>query len=154
MLTEAGCEITSPITNDGDSASRPRFQRQRAVAVWCERAFGADQAASIPQRAIRMLEEAVEAYQAACSSEDSAELMAHRLIGYVFARPVGTLAQELGGIGVTVLALAEAANLDADVCEVAEFCRVMSKPLEHFAKRNQEKNAAGFEMTAGRAERA
>lgn len=122
-----------------------RLIRQHEVAAWCVAAFGADQSASVPQRALRLLEEAVEAYQAACDFQDfDAKAIAHALIDYVFSRPAGTLDQELGGIGVTVLALAEAANLDADVCEVNEIRRVMSKPLEYFAARNAAKNDLGF----------
>jgi hypothetical protein len=119
-----------------------RLKRQRSVSEWCARAFGADHASSIPQRAVRLLEEAIEAYQSAAGDAE----MAHRLIDYVFERPAGSLAQELGGIGVTLLALAEAANLDAEVEEVREVRRVMSKPLDHFRDRNDAKNAAGFEV--------
>jgi hypothetical protein len=89
-----------------------------------------------------MFEEAAEGAQAAgCDRE-----MAHLLIDHVWDRPVGKLSQELGGIGVTVLALAEAAGLDADQCERDETARVLAKPLEHFAKRNQAKNDAGFNV--------
>lgn len=96
------------------------------------------------QRAVRFLEEAIEAYQAAGGSE----YMARRLVTYVFQRPAGTLAQELGGVGVTVLALAQAAGISADAEEEREIARVLSKPIEHFAERNEAKNAAGFDATA------
>lgn len=102
-----------------------------------------EHALSVQQRAVRLLEEAIEAYQSA--GADVA--MAHRLVDYVFGRMPGALSQELGGIGVTLLALAEAAGLDAEVEEVREVRRVMSKPLEHFRERNAAKNEAGFEVT-------
>lgn len=60
-----------------------RLKRQRAVSDWCAAAFGAGHAASVPQRAIRLLEEVIEACQAA--NVDPA--MAHRLIDYVYSRP-------------------------------------------------------------------
>lgn len=118
-----------------------RERRQHQVHLWCKQAFGRDHALSLPQRGIRLLEEAIEACQAAGGERE----MAHRLVDYVFDRPVGKLRQELGGVGVTLLALAEAADESADACEVAEIERVLSKPLDHFARRNREKNEAGFE---------
>lgn len=117
-----------------------RDNRQLRVSGWVERAFGRDQRISIPHRGVRMLEEAIEAYQATGASIQ----MAHKLVDYVFSRPAGDLAQELGGIGVTVLALAEAAGLSADECEVCEIRRVTSKPIAEFTERNQAKNDAGF----------
>lgn len=117
-----------------------RDQRQTTVADWCAAAFGTDQAASIKQRGIRLLEEAIEAYQA--TGADAA--MAHKMVDYIFARPAGTIAQELGGVGVTTLALANAAGVSADECEAKEVARVLAKPLAHFTARNQAKNDAGF----------
>jgi hypothetical protein len=130
---------------DATSPSEPQEQRdgrQVQVADWCARAFGADHASSLPQRGIRMLEEAAEAAQAAGVRRE----MAHKLIDYVWDRPAGELAQELGGVGVTVLALAQAAKLSADTCEQDEIARVLAKPIEHFAKRNRVKNDAGFNV--------
>jgi hypothetical protein len=119
-----------------------RDGRQHAVHIWCIRAFGSEHASSVPQRAVRLLEETIEAYQAAGASAE----MAHKLVDYVFSRPVGDLAQELGGIGVTLLALAEAARLNADDEEEREVNRVLSLPLEHFTKRNKAKDEAGFNV--------
>jgi hypothetical protein len=117
-----------------------RLARQRNIAEWCMAAFGVEQATSLPQRGVRLAEEAIEAAQAAGAPID----MLHKLVDYVYSRPKGTIAQELGGVGVTALALAAAAGVSADECEAAEVARVLAKPLEHFAKRNAEKNGAGF----------
>jgi hypothetical protein len=122
-----------------------RDHRQARVASWCIGAFGHQHANSIPQRGIRLLEEAIEAAQAA--GVDLA--MAHKLLDFVYARPVGKLDQELGGIGITLLALAHAADLSADDCEERELQRVLAKPLKHFHARNEAKNAAGFNVTGG-----
>lgn len=133
----------------------PRQYRQMVAGHWCVKAFGPEHAGSVPQRAIRFLEEAVELFQAAMYGDDAlppevdAAEMAHKLIDYVFSRPVGHIGQELGGVGVTVLLLANAADLDADECEAAEVARVLSKPPEHFHQRNEVKNAAGFDVTGG-----
>lgn len=120
---------------------KSRSHRQSRVSEWCIKAFGHDQATSLPQRGIRLVEEALEAAQAAGSSAE----MIHRLVDHVYSRPVGELGQELGGVGVTALALAAAAGLDADAAEATEVQRVLSKPLSHFRERNSLKNAAGFD---------
>jgi hypothetical protein len=117
-----------------------RLHRQRSIGNWCVAAFGEEQATSLPQRGIRLLEEAAEAAQA--TGVDLA--MAEQMMRYVWSRPAGALFQELGGVGVTALALAQAALLDADECEAIEVERVLSKPLEHFTQRNKAKNDAGF----------
>lgn len=117
-----------------------RGQRQLAIFELAKRAFAEAQATSLPQRGIRLLEEAVELFQACGGDEDSAL----RLVRFVFARPPGEIGQELGGVGVTTLALAAAAGLSADEEERREFERVLSRDVEEFARRNQAKNDAGF----------
>ncbi len=126
------------MTND---VKTQRDERQATVAKWCAEAFGQDHASSLPQRGLRLLEEALEAAQAA----GVPLAQAHHVVDYVYGRPVGELQQELGGIGVTVLALAAAAGLSAEEAEAREVARVLSKPIEHFRRRNIEKNEAGLE---------
>ncbi len=121
-----------------------RDTRQLAVHNWCKAAFGAAHASSVEQRAVRFLEEAIELYQACGGSSD----MAHQLINYIFNRPVGYIAQEFGGVDVTLLALAQACGLSAEDLGKAEFERVLKKPLADFTKRNQVKNEAGFNVIA------
>jgi len=138
------CEAVLAAYNDGREPPIPtRDQRQATLAEWCAATFGVQHAASLPQRAVRLLEESLEAYQSA--GADPA--MAHRLIDYVFGRPVGELRQELGGVGVCLLALAAAAHESADACEAREVARIQAKPIEHFRARNDAKNAAGFNVT-------
>lgn len=126
------------LSNSGYAVARSA--RQAAVFEWALAAFGEDEVRSVPHRAIRFGEEAFEGMQAAGVSEADAE----RVLRYVYRRPPGELRQELGGIAVTLLCLAAAAGLDADVAERAEVERVLSKPLEHFRERNQSKNDAGL----------
>lgn len=121
-----------------------RDARQKQVSDWCADAFGVEHATSIQQRGIRFLEEAIEAYQA--TGGDRA--MAHKLVDFIFDKPTGDLFQELGGVGVTLLALAAAAGLSADGAEHAEVTRVLSKPIEHFRARNAAKDAAGFNVVS------
>src|SRR5580704_6605978 len=85
----------------------PRDQRQAMIINWARMAFGEAEATGIPQRGLRLLEEAIETFQA-CGGD---EAIAHKLVKYVFERPPGQVAQELGGVAVTVLALAAAAGL-------------------------------------------
>lgn len=128
---------------DATLGSKPepeRECRQRAITTWARACFGDEQATSLPQRAVRLLEEAIEAYQAAGGSRE----MAAELVDFVFKRPPGTLAQELGGVSVCLLVMASAMGRTADGLEVDEVERVMAKPIEHFTARNQAKNDAGF----------
>src|SRR5580692_786925 len=115
-----------------------RNDRQVKVINWAKEAFGEEEATSLSQRGLRLLEEAAEAFQACGRTED----MAHKMIEYVFSRPIGEIGQELGGVGVCVLALAAAAKLSADAEEEKETNRVISKPLQHFRERNTAKNEA------------
>jgi hypothetical protein len=126
------------------SRQPPRDDRQDAVHAWCTAAFGDDHAKSIKQRGVRLAEEAIEAAQAAGVSPQ----MLHRLVDHIYAKEPGELRQEIGGVGVTLLALAEAAEVSADHEEQREFNRVLSKPLSFFAARNEAKNAAGFNVLA------
>lgn len=124
--------------------SFPRDQRQATVFAWAKMAFGEAEASSLPQRGLRLLEEAIEAFQA-CGGD---EAIAHKLVTFVFARPAGTVGQELGGVAVTTLALAAAAGLSADEEECREVHRVLNKPVREFSERNASKNAAGFLVAA------
>mgnify|MGYP001807464006 CR=1 FL=1 len=128
-------------------ANMTRDGRQKAIADWCAAAFGAGHAASLPQRGVRHAEEAIEAAQAAGTPRE----MLHQLVDYIYDRPAGELAQEIGGSALTLLALAAAAKLSVDTEEAREIARVLAKPLAHFTARNEAKNAAGFDVTAGRA---
>lgn len=126
----------------GDPTST-RDERQIRVADWCAAAFGNAHAASVPQRGIRLAEEAIEAAQSAgCDAA-----MVHKLVDHIFAKEPGKLNQEIGGVGITLLALAQSAAISADAEESRELDRVLSKPLAHFAARNQAKNDAGFNVS-------
>lgn len=128
-----------------------RDERQVEVSEWCNAAFGEEQTNNVPQRAIRMLEEAIEAYQSATvgMSADETKKKAHALVEYVMDRLAGNLAQECGGLGLTLLALCQAAGISADAEELREIERVKSKPLAYFKQRNQVKNEAGFKLNKG-----
>jgi hypothetical protein len=131
------------VTTDLDQWARvPRARRQETLVLWAKQAFGDMEATSLPQRGVRLLEEAIEAFQA-CGGD---EAVAHKLVKFVFERPPGTVGQELGGVAVTTLLLAAAAGVSADEEECREIHRVLSKPLREFTERNANKNAAGFRV--------
>lgn len=132
------------VTANAQTHTSLRSARQHRVNAWCAEAFGSDHAASVPERALRLIEEALEAAQAAGINS----AMAHRLVDHVYSRPTGELEQELGGVGLTLLALASAAGLDADHTEQQELDRVLSKPASHFTARNAAKIAAGLSIVS------
>lgn len=124
-------------------ADAKRDELQRRMLQWSIECFGREEATSIAQRALRLLEEAIELAQAA----GVPQTMVEQLGNYVYGRPPGSLAQEVGGVSVTLLVLCAAAGLSADQEERREVARVLSKPPLHFASRNANKNEAGFKIT-------
>lgn len=120
-----------------------RDLRQKRSADWAVRMFGQNTMAP-SERAARFFEEAVELAQA-CSMT-AAE--AHRMVDYVFARPAGIPAQEMGGVGTTLLTLAESFYLSADDCEAKELDRVLSKSADHFRARHAAKVEQGIAQPA------
>ena len=114
--------------------------RRRVAYEWALRCFGYDHVSDVPVRALRNAEEAVELAQALNVPEQKM----HDLVSMVYSRPVGTPAQEVGGQMLTLTILSCTLGLDPDECLDDELSRVLSKSREHFAKRNDEKNALGF----------
>lgn len=117
-----------------------RYHRQLTIGTWAVTTFGSRQARNSKQRALRLLEEALELYQAV----GGPKLTAHALIDHVFGRPVGEFKQEIGGVSVTLLALAAALDVDLDALELKEVKRVLEMPPEKLRIRNEQKNTAGF----------
>lgn len=111
------------ITHQTKQRYGSRANRQRTVFNWALRMFG-ERTRVVHERALRVLEEATELAQAAGVNEDTAR----RMIDRVFFKPKGDVRDELGGVMVTTLAMAEAMNLDADDLERNEIERVMAKP--------------------------
>lgn len=121
--------------------------RQDSVADWLSRAFENRVPAHLRghERALRVLEEALELAQAEGVAFDAAA----RLQAYVYARPVGDAAQEVGGIRIALLAYAVEKGLSADRAEQAELAHVLAKPLEAVRERAREKHSAGVSFFAG-----
>ena len=115
---------------------------------WGVRAFGEDNMDDPRMRALRFVEEAVEAAQAAGVPESKL----HTVISEVYKRPPGNIRQELGGCMLTLRMLIRACTKlvfvenapTAEDLYVEEIRRVLSKSPEHYAKRNQEKIDLGL----------
>ncbi len=92
------------------------------------------------ERTQRFLEEALELAQATGSV--SVEQV-HRLVDYVFQRPVGDVTQELGGAYVSLRALAAVLQRDAGKLGLNELKRIQLPEVQERIRRRQvEKNAA------------
>lgn len=96
---------------------------QERVAPWMGACFTSEIAADTVERNDRFIEEALELIQACGSSRDRA----HALVDYVFDRPVGEKAQEVGGVMVTLAALCLAQGIDMHEAGDVELARVWTK---------------------------
>lgn len=112
---------------------------QGCVVHWVEQSFGPKTAADRKERAKRVLEEALELAQAEGVSANDA----WHLGFVVYSRPPGEPAQEVGGIGVTLLAWGGAANVDVAAAINTEIDRVLAMPTEHWKARHLEKHKLG-----------
>lgn len=96
---------------------------QQRVDDWMQACFGPAISADRTERNHRFLEESLELTQAlGCTREE-----AHQLVDYVFGRPVGEPAQEVGGVMVTLAALCNAARIDVLVAGDNELTRCWQK---------------------------
>jgi hypothetical protein len=112
---------------------------QQLIGDWVLRCFGELSFKNGSERSRRVLEEAIELAQACDLPLEKVIELAH----YVYGRPVGEVPQELAGLSMTLLALAESYGLDLAQIQKAEIERVLSLPVEHFKKRLALKVAAG-----------
>ena len=96
---------------------------QARVQPWMMACFGAEISADGAERNHRFLEESLELVQACgCTASE-----AHQLVDYVYGRPVGERAQEVGGVMVTLAALCLAQGLDMHAAGETELSRIWTK---------------------------
>ena len=118
----------------------------RLACEWAVRSFGRDHVANAPTRALRILEEAAELCQAFQVPQEIVDLCTKT----VYSQPPGYPVQEIGGVLLTTNILCAAlGNVEPDDVLEMELARVLAKPPEHFAKRNQEKVDAGLNVPQG-----
>lgn len=110
----------------------PIFQNK--VVRWCKEAFGEKDARDKRMRALRFIEEGLELVQATGLSREEAK----RVLDYVYDRPKGEIAQEIGGTMVALAALVGAHDLSMYTCGENELIRCWQK-IEHIKVRHANK---------------
>jgi len=103
---------------------------QNAVLAWMLECFGKDSTFDKQERSIRFLEESLELAQACGVTIDQA----HAMVDFVFARNVGEIDQEVGGVMVTLAALCAAMSIDLSSTANAEMARIATRIAEIRAK--------------------
>jgi NTP pyrophosphatase (non-canonical NTP hydrolase) len=81
---------------------------------------------SIRERCRRFLEEALELVQACGISQDEAQA----ILDYVYKRSKGEVSQEIGGVMVSLFALADIVKYDAMECASIELDRIESPEVQ------------------------
>jgi len=96
---------------------------QALVAKWMAATFDEATCKDRMERNHRFLEEALELAQSLdCTREEALQL-----VDYVFGRPVGEPAQEVGGVMVTLAALCTPAGIDLEQASENELNRIWTK---------------------------
>lgn len=103
---------------------------QSRVWSWCIECFQRPDSLSREQRAFRFMEEAIELVQAVGTSREDVL----RLVDYVYGRPPGSDAQEVGGVMVTLAALSQACVLDMEAWGEEELRRCVANTEKIRAK--------------------
>lgn len=118
---EAGYSIVPLFVTPPSVVSDQPFQHR--VQPWIMACFGAEISADGAERNHRFLEESLELVQACgCTASE-----AYQLVDYVYGRPVGERAQEVGGVMVTLAALCLAQGLDMHAAGDIELARIWTK---------------------------
>lgn len=112
---------------------------QERIQQWLGKVFDAQTRNSVQERALRLCEEAIELAQALGTNQQQL----HKLIDYVYDRPVGSVGQEIAGTMVTLVAVACAAGCDLEGVTLAEADRI-ERPeiIKKIQDRQAEKRAA------------
>ncbi len=126
---------------EGGARAWLRSFRQTAVLSWVRDTFGPE-VLTPNERVMRFLEEAIELAQA----QGLAEIHAAALVAHVYSKPKGDLWQEVGGVGVTLLAYCESVGIDADKAEMDEFARVLLIDPAKFRARHNTKADKGLAL--------
>lgn len=95
---------------------RRELNFQANVRKWVVACFGEEIADDLRERNHRFIEEALELVQSTGATREECL----QLVDYVFNRPVGERAQEVGGVMVTLAALCSARPVHIDITPAAE----------------------------------
>lgn len=114
------CEALAAI----DVAGRPlRADYQSRVKSWVVACFGPEVLEDRRERTHRFTEEALQLSQACGATQEEVLL----LVDYVYGRPVGDIANEVGGVMTTLSALNSAHGIDLSAAAEAELAQVWLK---------------------------
>lgn len=127
------------MTTEVDTTHVHRAERQTWVGVWAERLFAAG-SRNRRIRALRFLEEAMELGQTQGLTFDDVVRQAQ----WTYGRPVGDVKQEIGGVTVSLYALAENLGVSVDGCEADELLRVKTIDPAKIQAKEAAKIAAGL----------
>jgi NTP pyrophosphatase (non-canonical NTP hydrolase) len=122
MHDEAGEDRAQVLLDDHFRIMAPQGFQKRMQA-WLLRCFGPEIASDKLERTDRFIEEALELAQAGGYSAERA----HALVEYVFGRPKGELAQEVGGVMCTLAALCSAHGIDMQDAAETELARIWGR---------------------------
>ena len=103
-------------------------------AKWGDKAFD-----SPVERATRLLEEAIEVFQAVGGSRD----VAAKTVDMVMNKKAGELSQEIAGVGVCLLALCALKEVRLDEVVNAEIARIKGLDAEYLKARHNLKSDLG-----------
>lgn len=109
---------------------------QSRVAVWMVACFGTEAPKDRVERRFRFLEEALELFQATGGTEEQAQ----ELLRYIYNRPPGAMAQEMGGVLLTLASLCSAYHIDMDNMGELELARVWDN-IDKIRRKQAEKPA-------------
>jgi len=113
---------------------------QERVQPWMIECFGEEITLNKDERNFRFCEESLELVQAGGMTKEQVL----RMVDYVYGRPVGELAQEVGGVQVTLATLCTAHNIDLNGVAETELARVWTKVDKIRAKQAAKPNAIAF----------
>ena len=116
---------------------------QAEVELWARSRFGDVVFESLSERALRVMEEGIELFDAETKDREAARQAAHKLVDVIFDKKKGDQNQEAGGCIVTLLAYCAARGARLDKLARDEIARIHALPSEHFKKRQVEKAALG-----------
>ncbi len=113
---------------------------EKIVSRWVSERFGPPVFEDTHERVMRILEEAIELAQ----TEDVSRDMAHKLVDYVFNKPVGESKQETAGVLITLLAYTAAKGIDLKAVTTDELARIHEIEPSVVQKKQRDKALAGI----------
>lgn len=126
--------LIKTLTAAGLMMAAPPEDFQSRVHPWMMECFGEEISKDKRERCDRFIEEALELVQAIGYDKERC----YTLVDYVFGRPIGESAQEVGGVMVTLAALCLATDLNMHNAGETELTRIWTK-VEQIRKKQEGK---------------